>query len=128
MISATFSYFPLLVNIMRDCARSWVNIRKVTFSTKALRLQGKSRPTFTVFHSSEHHVTTHCFRNDFLFQNFVLFVNDFQLEMIFLQMISIWKSFLVNDLLLEKRHFLLFFAVKSHLHVWEIISFRFGND
>ena len=43
------------VNIIRDRARSWVNIRKVTFSTKTLRLQGKSRATFTVFHSSEHH-------------------------------------------------------------------------
>ena len=44
------------------------------------------------------------------------------------KMISIWKSFLVNDLPLQKRHFLLFFAEKSHLHVWEIISLRFGND
>ena len=43
------------VNIMLDRARSWVKIRKVTFSTKTLHLQGNSGHTFTVFRSSEHH-------------------------------------------------------------------------
>ena len=49
-------------------------------------------------------LATNCFlfRNGFLVQIVVLYVNDFLFEMIFLETISIWKWFFLNDLLPQK--------------------------
>ena len=57
------------------------------------------------------------FRNDFLVKILVLFVNDFHFEMIFLETISIWKWFLLNDLLPQKIIFCCFLLKKNDLQL-----------